>query len=29
MEKTKLTVRVPSDLLEGAKRYASENDTTI
>jgi hypothetical protein len=29
MEKTKLTVRVPRDLLEGAKRYASEHDTTI
>ena len=29
MEKTKLTVRVPRDLLEGAKRYASENDTTL
>lgn len=29
MEKTKLTVRVPRDLLEGAKRYASEHDTTL
>ena len=29
MEKTKLTVRVPRELLEGAKRYASENNTTL
>jgi Family of unknown function (DUF6364) len=29
MEDTKLTVRVPRDLLEGAKRYASENRTTL
>jgi hypothetical protein len=29
MEKTKLTVRVPRDLLEGAKRYASEHETTL
>lgn len=29
MEKTKLTVRVPRYLLEGAKRYASEHDTTL
>jgi hypothetical protein len=29
MEKTKLTVRVPRDLLEGAKRYANEHDTTL
>ena len=29
MERTKLTVRVPRDLLEGAKRYASENDMTL
>jgi hypothetical protein len=29
MEKTKLTVRVPRNLLEGAKRYANENDTTL
>jgi hypothetical protein len=29
MEKTKLTVRVPRALLEGAKRYASEHDTTL
>jgi len=29
MEKAKLTIRVPLDLLQGAKRYASENDTTL
>jgi len=29
MEKTKLTVRVPRKVLEGAKRYASEHDTTL
>jgi hypothetical protein len=29
MDRTKLTVRVPRDLLEGAKRYASEHDTTL
>ena len=29
MDRTKMTVRVPRDLLEGAKRYASEHDTTI
>jgi acetyl esterase/lipase len=29
MERTKLTVRVSRDLLEGAKRYASEHDTTL
>ena len=29
MEKTKLTVRVPRDLLEDAKRYANEHDTTL
>ena len=29
MEQTKLTVRVPRDLLEGAKRYAAEHDTTL
>jgi hypothetical protein len=29
MEDTKLTIRVPRDLLEGAKRYASENRTTV
>ncbi len=29
MEKTKLTIRVPRDVLEGAKRYARENRTTL
>jgi hypothetical protein len=29
MEQTKLTVRVPCDLLENVKRYAAENNTTI
>jgi hypothetical protein len=29
MEDTKLTIRVPRDLLDGAKRYASENRTTL
>jgi hypothetical protein len=29
MEQTKLTVRVPRDLLENIKRYAAENNTTI
>jgi hypothetical protein len=29
MEKTKLTVRIPRDVLEGAKRYARENRTTL
>ena len=29
MERTKLTIRVPRDLLEGAKRYASEHNTTM
>lgn len=29
MLKTKLTVRVERDLLENAKRYAAENDTTL
>lgn len=29
MQETKLTVRVPRDLLENAKRYASENNTTL
>lgn len=29
MEKTKLTVRVPKDLLEAAKRYASQHNTTL
>jgi hypothetical protein len=29
MDKTKLTIRVPEDLLEGAKRYAHEHNTTL
>jgi hypothetical protein len=29
MERTKLTVRVPRDLLEGAKRYAKAHNTTL
>ena len=29
MEQTKLTVRVPRDLLENVKRYAAENNTTL
>jgi hypothetical protein len=29
MERTKLTIRVDRDLLEGAKRYANEHDTTL
>ncbi len=29
MEQTKLTVRVPRDLLENIKQYASQNNTTI
>jgi len=29
MEETKLTIRVPRDLVEKAKRYAAENDTTL
>jgi hypothetical protein len=29
MEQTKLTVRLPRDLVEGAKRYAEDNDTTV
>jgi hypothetical protein len=29
MEKAKLTVRVPRDLVENAKRYAAENHTTL
>jgi hypothetical protein len=29
MERTKLTVRVPCDLLENVKRYAAENNTTM
>jgi len=29
MEQTKLTVRVPRDLLENAERYAAQNNTTL
>ena len=29
MKQTKLTVRVPRDLLENVKRYAKENNTII
>lgn len=29
MEVTKMTVRVPKELLERAKQYARENDTTL
>ena len=29
MEKRKLTVRVPTDVLEGAKQYARENHTSL
>lgn len=29
MDVTKMTVRVPRDLLERAKQYARENDTTL
>ena len=29
MERTKLTVRVPREVLEGAKRYARDNRTTL
>ena len=29
MNNTKLTVRVPRDLLENAKRYAMQHDTTL
>jgi hypothetical protein len=29
MEQTKLTVRVPRDLLENIKRYAAQNNTTL
>lgn len=29
MESTKLTIRVPRDLLENVKRYAAENNTTL
>jgi hypothetical protein len=29
LEQTKLTVRLPRDLVEGAKRYAEDHDTTL
>ena len=29
MEETKLTVRLPRDLLEKAKRFAAQNNTTL
>jgi hypothetical protein len=29
MQDTKLTVRVPRDLLENMKRYAAQNNTTL
>jgi hypothetical protein len=29
MEQTKLTVRLPRDLVQGAKRYAADHDTTV
>lgn len=29
MQRTKLTVRVPRDLLENIKRYAAQNNTTL
>jgi hypothetical protein len=29
MQETKMTVRVPRDLLENIKQYAAENNTTI
>ena len=29
MPETKLTVRVPRDLLENARRYAAQNNTTL
>jgi hypothetical protein len=29
MENTKLTVRVPRDLLENTKRFAAQNNTTL
>ena len=29
MPESKLTVRVPRDLLENAKRYAAQNNTTL
>lgn len=29
MQETKLTVRVPRDLIENLKRYAAQNNTTL
>ena len=29
MEQTELTIRLPRDLVERAKRYAQENDTSL
>jgi hypothetical protein len=29
MEQTKMTVRIPRDLLENAKRFAAQNHTTL
>jgi len=29
MQETKLTVRIPRELLENVKRYAAENNTTL
>ena len=29
MQETKLTIRVPRDLLENIKRYAAQNNTTL
>jgi hypothetical protein len=29
MEQTKLTIRVPRELLENVKRYAAKNNTTL
>ena len=29
MEQTKLTIRLPRELVEGAKRYAKEHDTSL
>ena len=29
MQETKLTVRIPRDLLENIKRYAAQNNTTL
>jgi hypothetical protein len=29
MQETKLTVRIPAELLENVKRYAAQNNTTL